>query len=284
MIQIPKRSLRTRLGRLLWSFDEIEELLEVEKEKRGVPKERLVFVDIGNVLESSFCEWRALNECYEGEEDAFRGYIWYRANYGARFGYYKDLPSDGVELIDLLRGFQIRKEDVDRLLKLVSRRVWKIRWREDNIILPVGPKNIIFIHDKEFIGAKFRPFYPSIGWGFDFAGMVFVCKPTGISDDSVYIYGLFDRAIELFRNKSTLSLEGDIYGYFFQRKRKVLEIQIIAEKRCLIFEEEVNEDRARNFLRSFARKVTTGQIELPSALECENCFHSLECSMSKYCK
>lgn len=104
------------------SFDGLNELLSserallLEKERRGIERDKLLFVGVANVASYRWCAVKSLPASKRAEPPFFAAYLEDRIKYSLELGYVDSVPTSKKKLLDIgdeitldVRGFW-RKE------------------------------------------------------------------------------------------------------------------------------------------------------------------------------
>jgi CRISPR/Cas system-associated exonuclease Cas4 (RecB family) len=177
-------------------------------------------------------------------------------------------PLTGEEEI-LINPFVIPQSEIEKIKKLVERAGKKVGRLEDYPL--VEGEWAHWVREETT-----REIYPTIRWNFKWHDYVIIGVPDGITKDFTYEY-----------KRSTLSpyqlvvafAQADLYGYFFKRKRKRVQVYIKQRDRLRIYDEPVDEERALEVLTKF-EKVEKGEMPPPKPAEwkCRKCEHRESCS------
>lgn len=132
----------------------------------------------------------------------------------------------------------------------------------------------------EFFQIDFAEQYSTIRWNFNWNDYVVVGVPDGITDTFVYEFKTTKTTFLEHFIKPVAFAQADLYGYFFKRKTKRVQILIVEENKKETWEENVDEANAIKTLNSFA-KIDNGEKPLPpKEWKCKSC----EFYKTKICK
>jgi len=113
--------------------------------------------------------------------------------------------------------------------------------------------------------------HPTIRWNFDWEGYVIIGVPDGITDRFVYEYKTTTRR-NLEWIKPVAMAQADIYGYFFRRGEKRVQIMTREDGKIYTWHEETSQGNALDTLRKF-KEVEKGERRAtpPAEWKCRNC-------------
>ena len=98
--------------------------------------------------------------------------------------------------------------------------------------------------DEQLLGER----YPKFRWHFDWGDYVVVGVPDGITDRFVYE---FKSTKELKRMKPVAERQADLYGYFFRRKYKRIQIRDVLGEKVLTFSSSIDRANAERTLEQY---------------------------------
>jgi hypothetical protein len=101
--------------------------------------------------------------------------------------------------------------------------------------------------------------HPTFCWHFNWGQYVVVGVPDGITDRFVYE---FKSTTSLYWAKPLAECQADLYGYFFGRNHKRIQIYDRSARKVLTFSNAVNRNKAEETLRAFAA-VEAGGTPIP---------------------
>lgn len=267
------------------SKQEFEELLRLEKERRGVNPDQLVFIGMANVANYQWCAAKSVLHSRREELTFFRAYLEDRIWYSAKLGFIRKAPKRMREL--LLIGDEITFEDVEKLLKEREREMGKftevvVKRTGDNtndefafihsdetlstsdyfVFIDVNNKITYHILNKpinqispitrgEILHTTQAENYPTIRWNFEWDNYVVVGVPDGITDNFVYEFKTTRNRFLYRFVKPVAFAQADLYGYFFKRPRKRVQIKIMEEDMVETWEGDVNVKNAESVLEDF---------------------------------
>jgi CRISPR/Cas system-associated exonuclease Cas4 (RecB family) len=245
----------------------LSELLRLEKQRLGLREGRLVFVGMANLADYYWCSMKSVLKSRRDELMFFTSYLYDRVTYALRLGLVSKEPKTIEELLQI--GDNIKFSDVEKLLKEEAER-FQIETEKEKIMdLDVGtldPKR-----RGEVLQNLLAEKYPTIRWNFKWNNYIVVGVPDGITKDIVYEFKTTSSRFLYNYIKPVALAQADLYGYFFRRQRKRVQIHIVEEKLTETFESNVDVDNALYVLDSF-RKVDEGQEpKPPKEWKCRSC-------------
>jgi CRISPR/Cas system-associated exonuclease Cas4 (RecB family) len=280
----------------------MRELLQLEKRRRGLDESQLVFIGMANVANYYWCAMKSLLQSRVNELMFFETYLSDRISYSFELGLISDMPTSVDELLAV--GENITFSDVERLLKkrADSNRELGIIWEAATVIKDEGGKDIMIINPDiptelkeqlaedakargiriagleelpklrgEIVESTRRERYPTIRWNFSWGNYVVNGVPDGITDTFVYEFKTTRNRFLMYYLRPVAFAQADLYGYFFKRKRKRVQVHVMEEDRTETWEEDVDDTNAIQVLSSFER-VDKGEKPLPpKEWKCRSC-------------
>ena len=295
----------------------LKRLMCLEKRRRGLDTDTLVFVGVANVADHWWCTQQAVMKSRENELGFFDAYLRDRVNYARELGIIERLPKKRAALLDV--GKEITLADVDKLLKKRTEEKQArlgggsiaSRWLfEEKIDRKGGRVRIINpnLHPLEFetcmeeaekagvqiVDLESDPLlrgqlyemdraekYPTIRWNFQWGRYVVGGLPDGLTKDFSYEFKTTRDQFLLGFRKPVAMTQADLYGYFFRRPNKRVQILVMKEDRIATFQEPVALERAEETLASFARVAEGGPPRPPVTWKCNPCQYRQSCPISQ---
>jgi CRISPR/Cas system-associated exonuclease Cas4 (RecB family) len=308
--------------------EKLERLLSLEKERRGVKREKLVFVGTADVAQYYWCAMQAVFRSRENELNFFDSYLADRLTYAKDLGLIDELPGSDEALLEA--GQEIRLADVEKLLKQKAKKFTRHTgatlgkmWRtKDGELVAVVNPYIEHLFDKsaysseelagvmeaertvqekkfkaegarianleefpklrgEFLQVGKAEQYPTIRWNFAWEGYAVVGVPDGITDKFVYEFKTTGSRFLMRFEKPVALTQADLYGYFFKRDRKRVQIYVKEKDTIETWEEEVDKTAAIKVLENF-RNVDGGWVPPPpKTWKCKRCEFKSVCKLVK---
>ncbi len=295
--------IETHLNEIVRDGSRLQRLLTLEKKHRGAPKDALVFVGMADVASHWWCTQKAVLTSRSIEQGVFAAYLHDRILYAHNLGFISKMPKCDDALLDV--GKEIALADVEKLFreegrkaeeraKLLasSRGTWVIEDRVDgsgartrliNPDLPTeerefqekqaeeeGVRVINLAEDPKQRGRLYERMraerYPTIRWNFCWDKYVVVGVPDGIGKDLVYEYKTTATRFLLRFMKPVAMAQADLYGHFFRRPKKRVQVLVVDENVMETYEEKVSSSHAKETLSDFAR-VNAGEPALAQTVE-----------------
>jgi len=276
----------SKISEVLRDQRQLEKLLILEKEKRGLGRDKLVFLGISNTAEYYWCAMKSLFKSRRDEIRFFVTYLNDRIRYSIDLGGIAKLPQKKADWLDI--GEDITFEDIELLLKRPSRQSLVKRPRyveieEDGIptlvpaeyLFPDELKNLLKEKDTKFRGEQIESLkaerYPTIRWNFTWQKYVISGIPDGITDTSVYEFKSTRTRFLVNYVKPVALTQADLYGHFFRRDKKRVQIHIADEGTTKTWENRIDKTRVVNVIKNF-NKVDEGWLPPPpKAWKCKSC-------------
>lgn len=293
--------IELEIGKVLSDQRELEKLLLLEKEKRGVDNAKLVFIGMADIAQYYWCAMKSLLKSKEMELAFFSCYLYDRFLYSFHLGFINRLPKSKKELLEV--GSEVTFTDIEKLLKERAKIDRDIHVRFDastiidkngNDVMVINPdlsqEEIIYYEEEakskgiriaspekyplirgELLENTKAEKYPTIRWNFDWNDYVVVGVPDGITDSFVYEFKTTRSRFFMYYIKPVALTQADIYGYFFKRAKKRVQIYIVDEKITETGEDKVRQDEALKVLKNF-KKVDEGWTPpSPKIWKCKSC-------------
>jgi len=284
-------------------------LLLLEKERRKVKEDELVFIGIAAIADYHWCAMGSLFKNKEIEPKSFGAYLEDRLLYSLELGHIDKLPDKMEEWLEI--GKEITLNDVEKLLKrrAANNATWECYTSfddQDKEIMVINPKlslerrkfweeeanskgmevaNISKLSSFPKLLGEFLHFtkaekYPKIRWNFNWHDYVVVGEADGITDNFVYEYKSVGRYLAYFSRKVVMLTQADLYGHFFGRKYKRVQVYIREYNGAKAWEEPVDEKNAVETLASLERLDKKRELPQPAELwKCKRCKYSQICPL-----
>ena len=233
----------------------------------------------------------------------FASYLYDRISYSLQLGRIKKLPQSPEEILTI--GDEINFNDIEQLLKEnVAKGIQvfleAVTIGDKMVISPVLPSEEIsyfkqWAKDKgirivsldeappvvrgEIIESAKAERYPTIRWNFIWDKYVVVGVPDGITNEFVYEFKSTKSRFLMNFLKPVALTQADLYGYFFRRSRKRVQIYIVETGEKETWDAPVDIARAKTVLTKF-KEVEMGLIPPPpKAWKCKSCEFAALCSL-----
>lgn len=271
----------------MFDAERLRKLLKLEKERRGLPGDSLVFIGMADTAQYYWCGMKAWFLNKENELKFFGAYLEDRISYSLIFGRIDRVPERDEEILEV--GSALTLENVEEILKMRKEENLPLIAVED----PFGevpPKFVVRKIDRErfesdplYRGEILENIhaekYPTVRWNFEWEKFVVVGVPDGITDEFVYEFKSTQSEGGFVKKwiKPIASTQADLYGFFFRRKKKRIQIYSRPEDRVYTWEDEVDTERAVEVLEKFKR-VDSGKLPPPPASwKCRKCKFAGKC-------
>lgn len=294
------------------AMQKISELLLVEKERRNAKKNQLVFIGMADVAEFYWCASKSLFSNKEMEPAFFVSYLQDRIVYADMLDYVTELPANPEELLSI--GGNIMFNDVEKLLKMRAKMLAEKQAKRSPPPIPIL---IPSENDGQLKGVALNPAlpeeekrrlvkglaqagvptididprlrgrilefykrerYPTIRWNFEWESYVVVGVPDGITDAFVYEFKTTRNRFLMTYLKPVAFAQGDLYGHFFKREKKRVQIYIMEEGKTETWDVEANTVNALELLQKFKEMDEGKKFPPPREWKCKRCQFSAVCA------
>jgi len=126
--------------------------------------------------------------------------------------------------------------------------------------------------------------YPSIRWNFDWKEYIVVGIPDGITDRFVCEFKTSDKSLGFFRKWvwPVAMAQGDLYGHFFRREEKRVQVLLEREGRIETWQLGVDQKGALDTLERFRRVERRKKDPVPPAeWKCRRCEFKWKCALGR---
>jgi len=287
--------------------------LELEKRRRGVDDGKLLFIGMADVANFYWCAMKSLLTNCEMEFHFFASYLHDRLLYSLKLGYVTSLPKSKSEL--LLVVDEITFHDVERLLGDKQKeelgkpppyiplsvrspeRILKLMVLNPLLSAELKEKitklaekehaKVVSLEDAppKFRGEIYQDFlaerYPTIRWNFEWQNYVVVGVPDGITNKFVYEFKTTGSEFLLGYVERSALAQADLYGHFFKRPNKRVQIYVMDAKETVTWHEEVNEAEVISLLKAFKQLDETHKFLPPQKWKCKSCEFRETCKSMK---
>lgn len=265
----------------------LQKLLRLEKKRRGLREDELLFTGMANVAKYYWCAMQSVLQSQQEELSFFNAYLTDRLAYSSSLGLIESWPKRDKEILEV--GERIGMPDVERILKDKTKELETKRTNGIDSLTPyflqrdIGGNIVWVLHPAlpsdqhteyqniaKADGIRIAPLeefpklrgvlsqaamaekYPTIRWNFNWSKYVLVGVPDGITDEFVYEY-------KSSRDKYLMNLaipiaftQADLYGHFFQRTQKKVQIHCIENDTVETWEKDIDHKRVESVLTQFA--------------------------------
>ena len=297
----------------------LESLMHKKKVELNSDQDHLVFVGAADMAEYFWCAEKSVLKSRDSEIMFFESYLIDRISYSFDLGRLDSMPGEENKLLSV--GDDITKSDIEYLLKerkmeasndeLSFSVAREGQWRSLGIVsgtcyvlgfpderakemIATGPeiREIVFVNSLEdpHLPSRLRGVvgedayaekYPSIRWNFTFGKYILIGAPDGITENFVYEFKTTkDIFLERFI-KPVAYTQGDLYGHFFGRKVKRVQIRNYQLEKTFTYQSAVNDERIREVYDGFQKIESGGKAIPPAAWKCKNCEFRASCPISQ---
>ncbi len=305
--------IESKASELIQDRKVMERLLTAEKKRRGAGT-GLTFVGVHNVAQHWWCTQQAVLKSRANELMFFAVYLQDRIGYAHRLGLIDKLPRRGEALLDI--GREITLADVEMLRRQTPKKPADVEvyysafdtvdkgGKPVRYIHPDQPKEMkrdfereaaarnVRIGDVEehplmrgmFFHSSRAEWHPTVRWNFPWRTYTVVGEPDGLTEEFVYEYKSTRNRYLMNFVKPVAIAQADLYGYFFQRQKKRVQIEIGEESNTDTYEQPVDRARAEETLTAFAGVDRGERPHLPKPWKCRSCDFRVTCSVSQASK
>ena len=127
--------------------------------------------------------------------------------------------------------------------------------------------------------AQYAERYPSFRWNFPHSKYVLVGIPDGITERFVYEFKAPSKRFFSSFEKPVALAQADLYGLFFDRKEKRVQLLIKDEGKMETYDLPVDANRATETLLKFEKTDSGETPKAPVKWKCKNCDFNSKCSL-----
>jgi len=250
----------------------LNDLLSSEKAYRGIPDSQILFVGIHNVTQAHWCELYAVLKSRRAEMGIFQVYLLDRVRAAlalGRFGGLSSLSRDDV--LELGEGISL--EDAARVL---------VHAPDQSGTASAGTHSNDPFSRGHQAEREHAEKYPRLRWHFEWNRYVVVGETDGLTDDFVYEFKSTKNRYFLPDALQTAQTQADLYGQFFYRARKRVQVRVLEEGETETIEGNVDQANAVRTLEMFA-EVDAGRAPRPpyKAWKCNKCEFNADCPIRR---
>lgn len=262
----------------------LSDLLLLEKQRRSLLSSELVFVGIHNVAQFWWCGMYAVLKSRQNEAGIFSTYLYDRLFYSLSLKRITKLPKKPLEILQI--GDDLTFEEVQSCYFKSLRPSPKSSKRSSQASLRKQKKFMKIKSDLpndpytrgDIIENEIADKLPRFRWNFPHSNYILIGEIDGMTDDTIYEFKSSKRFFLQYSRPATAS-QADLYGYFFRKQRKKLEITITDNGENQIFEDAIDCQNAEDTIRQF-KNVDEGILpRLPEKFKCSSCEVKLRCTI-----
>lgn len=276
-------TIEDKIEQLLDDPRRLKKLFAIEKERRGVPQNKLVFLSMANIAEQLWCSMQSVLTTQEEEARFFESYLFDRLKYANKLGLFTKWPRKLADLLTIgeeITYAQVAEMEAKRIAKAArnwaenAEKIAKIRAKAE--LLVDGPDWQVRGQQAEF---KYAEIYHRFRWNFSWESYVVVGIPDGITESLVYEFKSTKRARYKEERFVTAGLQADLYGLFFERAEKRLQVFSADTDQIETRNAPVSKEQALWALNNF-RRVDYGELpRLPAPFKCRVCRVAESCPL-----
>lgn len=301
--------IESKIDKALGNRQNLEDLLLLEKERRGIDHEKLLFIGIADTASYYWCAMKSLFENKSMELAFFTCYLQDRISYAFQLGFINKLPKNKEMLLEI--GKEISFNHIETLLKKRAKRhqgtdmtslAETVTDKDGNKFMVINPdlssdekaffaeraksEGIRIADAEEFplirgklIETTRAERYPTMRWNFDWKNYVLVGVPDGITNNFVYEFKTTKDKFLMAYLRPVAFTQADLYGYFFKRETKRVQMFIKSEGAIETWNEAIDVNRVIETLSKF-KKMDEGEKPLPPRQwKCGKCEFRESCKL-----
>ncbi len=296
----PEKLVVTDKSRNLFNQVRLKHLLSIEKQNRGISKDKLLFVGTANIATYWWCAEKAYLNSRENELMFFFIYLEDRLKYSLELNLIKKVPTSEKEILSA--GSDITSKDIENLLSKKSEQEDSVyfytmsnrirdtidlsgknkiikRSKNSSNAINMNSRNAPLLQGKfdEKINAEK---YPTIRWNFPLGEFVFIGIPDGITSEFVYEFKSTRNNFLKSFIKPVAETQADFYGKFFNRKEKRIQIHVLETNEVHTEQTSIDENRINNTLKGFTEIVNGSEAFPPKPWKCNACEYISLCPIT----
>ena len=240
----------------------------------------LVFVGMHNISQYWWCGMYAVLKSRANELEFFAAYLGDRIGYALMLGIIDRLPRKQDELLKIAQSLTLKQASKLLASKTLLREF--TRKSADSVKKLTKPDELDHFERGAAAELERAEDLPTFRWHFPYSRYVLVGCPDGITRDLVYEFKSTNKHYFFSFTKPIALTQADLYGHFFGRKQKRVDIYVRDTDTCERFDGPVDEARVSETLQKFSC-ADAGQLPHPPAkFKCRNCEYKKECCMCQW--
>ena len=270
----------------------LKRVLIAEKKRRGLPKSSLVFIGMHNLSQFWWCGKYSVLKSKQNELIFFASYIADRVTYALHKGYISKIPKKHLDILKV--GDELTFSDIEQLHKkkiLTAKKPTSSEQLAQKELIEIQKdlNDTIFDGDKDRFQNKYESGleneslyaekYPRFRWNFPYSNYVIVGIPDGITKKFVYEFKSTNSQYLFFFIKPIAFVQGNLYGYFFNKRKKRVQIYIVEKDTLKTFETSVDKDSVKETLEKFESVDKGYKPKLPAKWKCKKCEYKDVCDI-----
>jgi|SRR3989344_1791662 len=263
-------------NKLLMEIDE-EELMNLEKKRLGISPNKLVFIGMANLSKYYWCGWQYYLKAKREEVIFFASYFADRLGYSKELGLLKNIPKTPRAILRI--GDNIRNSQIQELLSKTIRS--KISKNIKKKISQSLKEETDPLSKGRYYETLHGENYPTIRWNFRYKDIVLVGVPDGITDDFVYEFKYTRKNSYIKQTLITAACQADVYGYYFQRPKRRIQIFCEEEDKIHTFIDDIDKQKVIDLLEKWIDMINGNLPMKPLSWKCNKCEFRGECVLLK---
>lgn len=223
----------------------------------------------------------AVYKSRKNEHGFFNAYLYDKINYALDLDLIDEVPKTSEKIIEVFSKV-ISLNDVEKIFN--EKHKGEVISKEN--IDAQHLDAIIYMAEDEtptvrgdFMEKEIAERYHTFRWNFEWDKYVVIGVPDGITDEFVYEFKSTKSNYTLIYLKHIAIAQADLYGYFFKRNKKRVQIFVMEERITKTWDSETNIKNAEGILNNF-KAVDNGQLGLPpKEWKCKKCEFSSQCEL-----
>lgn len=285
----------------------LRKLLLEEKRRVGLGGDDLYYIGMANTAGWWWCARKSVLSNRNTELSHFAAHLDDRVKYSKILGYINDLTYRRFlsrrrdEVISALP--ELTKADIEKVMKTIPRSVPATELIPEEVARDIadtmGVSDVADLYavknEKAVVvgaidgsgpareGIRLEltraERYPMVRWAFRWRDFMVTGVPDGITDEFVYEFKTVGNKFLLYFVRPVAFIQADLYGYFFGRPKKRVQIFIRNTGEVKTWIEPVDAARAEETLQSLWNAVRRGSpTPMPREWKCRKCEYKEECS------
>lgn len=261
---------------VLLEIDETE-LMNLEKERFGISRDKLVFIGVANLSKYYWCAWQYYLKSKKNEQEFFLAYFQDRLKYSKELGMLKKIPKNEKEILRI--GDEINFKQIQNLLDKkqvinssneAKEEIMELLKKEDDPLIKGYYHQTLYAEN-----------YPSIRWNFRYKDIAILGIPDGITDDFVYEFKYTSKKRYFSHTLRTARLQADFYGHYFNKPKKKIQIYCEEENKVHTYFENVDNKEILELLEKWTQMIDGKLPVKPQSWKCTKCEFKDECILIK---
>lgn len=257
----------------------LTKLLNKEKRRAGLKGKDLYYIGVADTARWWWCSKQSILHNRRMELAYFQAHLEDRIEYSIFGGYVDKEPSKFVEdIVDTLP--DLSKIDIEKILAYRKAKLPIMREPTEKEIEAIALSRGETEAEIEGIKAHYTKAekYATVRWGFKWRDFIINGVPDGITDEYVYEFKTVGSEFLLRYSKPVVFAQADLYGYFFRRSKKRVQILIKETGEIKTWVEPINTKEAELTLAYLwkALRKNEGLID-PVSWKCKSCRFKEEC-------